>query len=167
MNRSKMDTPQSFARQLWDFVLMLHVAERCAATILVQMPNSSKQFCAVCGMPRLDPDPTGATCGNPSCLASVVEGPIEGFDSLQRSICKVGSDHGIEDPGPDEVLSAIDEYLDEFDKTEGKLNELAVLLELEVGAFNLNQPEMVDKISEKVKALQVAAKSGPTAEAKK
>jgi len=34
-------------------------------------PFSQEKFCRICGMSRLDTDPTGITCGNPRCLAGV------------------------------------------------------------------------------------------------
>lgn len=37
-----------------------------------QFPITDQQFCEVCGLRRLDPDPTGLTCGNISCINEVV-----------------------------------------------------------------------------------------------
>lgn len=89
--------------------------------------EESQTFCEVCRSPRIDPDPTGVTCGEPKCLLE-----------LGKWWTKEGK-----------IRDTIDEVL-------SNLKEVAVMLEIDSKTLPDDAEKICNKIKEKVEPMESA-----------
>ena len=102
------------------------------------VPMQGENFCLVCGMRRLNPDPTGVTCGNEECLKEVGKLAKEGWDlegygkavsevdNILHLICvrmDLREKEGHEED-PDEFVKMAEEIQGNFEKIEDILDGL-------------------------------------------
>lgn len=90
-------------------------------------PISKEFYCIVCKGPRLDPDITGLTCGDPGCLKSFVEQAKEDAElrRLFEIFCKKS---GYDEANPEKVFDDLKAESEESSHAKADIEEAAVEL---------------------------------------
>ncbi len=107
----------------------------------------SEEFCVICKLPRLNPDPTGLTCNNPKCLVELgkffveIKEKIEELSkSLGLKIEEVPGFFSFHEQGLDTIREQVDAIASE-------LNTIAETL----GFDQVNRPDRLTELCEMIK----------------